>query len=380
MGKRIAINTRFLIKNKLEGFGKYTFEVCKRMAFAHPEDHFIFFFDRKPDSSFITSDNIEAVQLQPPCRRPFLFKIWFNRSVTRALKKYRADVFFSPDGYLSLKTKIPQVGVIHDINFEHFPEAIPKRDSNYLRKYFPKFARKAKRILTVSQYSKKDIVYNYGVDPNIITVGYNGTSEAFQAMEDQVKIKMRKKYTDGLPYFLFIGSLHPRKNLVNMLKAFDVYRDFNESDKARLLIVGDPYYWDEPMKNVLKNLHHKDDVRFTGHLPEEELARVTSAAISLLFVSFFEGFGIPVVEAFQAEIPVICSNRTSLPEVADDAAYMVNPFDIQEIAFAMKQVVDLPQLRSTLIHKGKERKDFFDWDLTAEKCYAVICEALEAEN
>ena len=134
---RIAVNTRFLLKSKLEGFGWFTFETLKRMTMNHPEHEFIFFFDRPYDDKFIFSDNITPVVLPPMARHPILFKIWFNKSVTWALKKYKADVFFSPDGYLSLKTDIPQIGVIHDLNFEHFPNDIPPTPRKYLLKYFP---------------------------------------------------------------------------------------------------------------------------------------------------------------------------------------------------------------------------------------------------
>lgn len=372
MKKKIAVNTRFLLKNKLEGFGKFTFEVVKRMAAQHPEHEFIYFFDRKYDSSFLTSDNITPVVLQPPCRHPILFKIWFNYSVTRALKKYEADVFFSPDGYLSLRTKVPQVGVIHDINFEHFPSAIPKGASNYLREYFPKFAHKAAHLITVSAYSKNDLVYNYGTPFDKITVAYNGKSPSFFPRNEENKIKMQQKYTSGNPYLLFIGAIHPRKNLVNMLQAFDLFKQRNSEDATQLLIVGDPYFWDEAMKTTLESMQFKESVEFTGHLPEEELAKVTSASTALLFVSYFEGFGIPIVEAFQSEVPVICGNRTSLPEVAGDGAYLVNPFDIQEIAFAIEQLIQMPQLRSSLVAKGKEQVKQFDWDSTAEKCFAAL--------
>ena len=154
---RIAINTRFLLTHKMEGFGWYTFEIVKRLVENHPEHTFIFFFDRAYDERFIFGENVTPVVLKPQARHPILFKIWFDRSVTKALKKHKADIFFSPDGYLSLRTEIPQIGVIHDINFEHFPEDLPKSPRNYLRKYFPKFANKANHILTVSESSKQDI-------------------------------------------------------------------------------------------------------------------------------------------------------------------------------------------------------------------------------
>src|SRR6056300_399785 len=112
---RIAINTRFLLKGKMEGFGWFTYETVKRMVMDHPEHTFIFFFDRPYDSHYVFAKNVIPIVLRPPARHPILFKIWFNYSITRALKKHKADVFFSPDGYLSLRTTVPQIGVIHDL-------------------------------------------------------------------------------------------------------------------------------------------------------------------------------------------------------------------------------------------------------------------------
>ncbi len=131
---RIAVNTRFLLSHKMEGFGWFTYEVVKRLVQNHPEHEFIFFFDRKYDSKYIFGDNVTPVILSPQARHPILFKIWFNYSVTKALKKYKADIFFSPDGYLSLKTEIKQISVIHDLNFEHYPQDLPSWPRKYLKK------------------------------------------------------------------------------------------------------------------------------------------------------------------------------------------------------------------------------------------------------
>ena len=154
---RIAINTRFLISSKMEGFGWYTLEIVKRIVENNPEHEFLLFFDRKYDKKFIFAENVKPIILSPQARHPFLFYIWFEFSIRNALKKYNADIFLSPDGYLSLGSTVKQISVIHDINFEHNPKDLPWLMQKYLRFFFPKFARKAEHILTVSEYSKKDI-------------------------------------------------------------------------------------------------------------------------------------------------------------------------------------------------------------------------------
>ena len=162
---RIAVNTRLLIHGKLEGIGWFTYETFSRMAIDHPNDEFFFIFDRPFSREFIFAKNIHPVVLGPPARHPILWYIWFEFSVNRFLKKLKPDIFISPDGYLSLKTKTPQLAVIHDINFYYYPKGLPWLTSLYLNKYFPKFAGKAKRIVTVSEYSKNTLVEAYKVNP-----------------------------------------------------------------------------------------------------------------------------------------------------------------------------------------------------------------------
>ncbi|MFN3342698.1 MAG: hypothetical protein ACK40M_08385, partial [Flavobacteriales bacterium] len=119
---RIAVNTRFLLPGKMEGFGWYSYETLRRIVVAHPEHEFIFLFDRPFDRRFVFASNVIPIVIGPQARHPFLFWIWLEVSVKRALKKYKADVFVSPDGYLSLGTAVPSVAVIHDLNFEHYPK------------------------------------------------------------------------------------------------------------------------------------------------------------------------------------------------------------------------------------------------------------------
>lgn len=368
---RIAVNTRFLLKNKLEGFGWYTHEVVSRMVKNHPEHEFIFFFDRPFDEKFFYASNVTPVVLNPPARHPILFKIWFNWSVKRALKKYKADVFFSPDGYMSLTSNAKQVGVIHDLNFEHHPEDLPKSARNYLKKYFPLFAKKAHHILTVSEYSKQDIIKTYKVNTDKITVAHNGIGDFFKPISASEKQLVRDKFTKGNSYFIFVGALHPRKNVVNLFKAFN---DFKKQDdkNIKLLIVGEKYWWNDEIHQSFEKLTYKKDIIFTGHVQSKELNDLYGAALALTFVSYFEGFGIPLVEAMKCETPIISSNATCLPEVAGEAAIYVDPFSVDEIANAMTRIATEPQLVEELKQKGKERSAHFSWDKTAEIAWEVI--------
>ena len=176
---KIAVNTRLLLPDKLEGIGWVAFETLKRITQAHPEHEFYFIFDRKWDERFIFSDNIIPIVAKPQARHPFLYYLWFEWSIPRILKKIKADVFLSPDAYLSLKTNVKSIAVFHDLNFEHYPEDLPFLERKYYCYFFPRYARKAAQIVTVSQFSKKDIMNLYDVPSEKISVVYNGANEEF---------------------------------------------------------------------------------------------------------------------------------------------------------------------------------------------------------
>ncbi len=362
---RIAINTRLLLKNKLEGIGWFTIETMKRITCNHPEHEFIFIFDRPYSSEFIFSKNIIPVIIGPPARHPLLFYVWFEFSIPYVLKKYKADIFLSPDGYLSLKTDIPQLAVIHDLSFLHRPEDLPRMKGWYYNYFFPRFANKAARIATVSNYSKNDIAASYGIDGSKIDVIYDGIKGGLKPSVPEEKSFMREKYTGGDSYFLYVGALHPRKNIGGLLNAFDVFRR-NYTGQIKLLIVGGEMHKTSGIFEILEKLSFKEDVVFAGRVAENELVKVYGAALALLYVPFFEGFGMPILEAMSTGVPVVCSNTTSMPEVGGDAVLYVDPHDIGLITDAMLKIATDEDLRADLIERGYSQYRKFSWDETSQ--------------
>lgn len=177
--KSIAVNTRFLIKDKLEGIGLFTYESLRRIVCNHPEIDFYFLFDRAFDPQFIFANNVKPVVLFPQARHPLLWYWWFEISVKQWLYKHKPNLFLSTDGYACLGTDVPQVLVMHDLAFEHFKDHTPMLTARYYKYFMPRFAVKAARIATVSQFSKNDIVKQYGVNPLKIDVVYNGAKEIY---------------------------------------------------------------------------------------------------------------------------------------------------------------------------------------------------------
>ena len=376
---KIAVNTRLLLKGRLEGIGWFTYENLKRVTTQHPEHDFFFIFDRKFSDEFVFADNVQPLVVHPQARHPLLYYLWFEKSIPRTLKKIGADMFFSPDGYLSLKTSVPSMNVFHDLNFEHYPNDLPWIERKYYRHFFPEYAHKARRIATVSEYSKSDIVKLYGVDKNKIDVVYNGANEDFKPLDEETKNRTSQKFTGGAPYFVFVGSLHPRKNIARMLPAFDLFKD-SDSRGIKMLIVGEKKWWTEEIENAYKTMRHKDDVVFAGRLNPRDLHHVMASALATSYVSYFEGFGIPIVESFSCEVPVITSNVTSMPEVAGDAALLVDPFSIESIAGAYTKMAGDDKLRASLIEKGRERKKMFSWQKTSERLWCSMQKLMEEIN
>ena len=367
----IAINTRLLIQGKLEGIGWFTHETLSRITREHPEHKFIFIFDRPYAEEFIFSENITPIVVSPPTRHPILWYIWFELQIPRILKKYKADLFFSPDGYLSLNTKVRQLAAIHDINFAHRPKDLPWLKAKYYNHFFPKFARKAKRIVTVSYFSKEDINRTYRIDEDKVDVVYNGVNTAYTPTSEEQNMLTKATYSAGKDYFLFIGSLHPRKNICGLLRAFDGFRTSVDSD-MKLLIVGESMFKTSDIEMIYEGMRYKDDVVFTGRLGNDELHRVLGASLALTFVPYFEGFGIPVIEAMNAGVPVICSNTTSLPEVGGNAVLYVDPFSLSQIKDAMIKIYQEKEFRDSLIEKGFSQREKFSWDKTAELLWGSI--------
>lgn len=374
---KIAINTRHLIKNRMDGIGQFVFESFRIIVQDNPNVDFIFIFDRKPHPDFIFSKNVYAKVISPPLRHIILFKYWYQIALKQLLKKINPDVFIGTDGMIPLNTKTKTLSIIHDLNFEHHPEHTPKLIRDYYCKYFPKFAKKACRIASVSEFSKKDIVNTYNVDANKIDVVYNGSNDQFKPISDIEKTILQNKYSEGKPFFLFIGTLHPRKNLVNLFKAFDQFKSQTKIE-FKLIIVGRKMWWTNEIENTFQNLKFKKDVIFTGRLPESELYKITAAAYALTYVPIFEGFGIPLVEAMSCGTPVITSNITSMPEVVEDAGFLVDPFSVEAITKAMITISSDDKLRNELIKKSLVQANKFSWQKTGDLLWTSILKTIDA--
>lgn len=315
--------------------------------------------------------------LWPPARHPFLFYYWMQFSVKPFLNRFQPDLFLSPDGFLSLGANCKQLPVIHDINFLHYPQDLPFWVRNYYNRFFPKFAKEATRIATVSEFSKKDISESYGIDAAKIDVVYNGINDGFAPVDEGTKKKTREKYAKGCAYFLFVGSLSPRKNIGRLIKAFAKFKEETKSN-MKLMLAGAIFWGEDELIRLMKQLKIEDEIIFTGRVPDAALHEIAASAFAFTYVPYFEGFGIPLVEAMQCGVPIISAKVTSLPEVAGEAALYVDPFDENAIKNAMVLLYKDSTLRDQLVQKGNAQKTKFSWDKTASLLWESIVKSVSA--
>lgn len=368
---RIAVNTRLLLKDRLEGIGQFTYETLRRITKAHPEHHFFFFFDRKFDDYFLFSDNITPVVVHPQARHPYLWRLFFEYGVPLKIKKIKPDIFLSTDGWIPTRLDIPVVNVIHDLNFLHHPEFVPPVVRRYYDRFFPKFAQQATQLATVSEYSRQDIIRSFQIDPEKIDVVFSGDNPAYKPLSDEQQDQVKRRYTDGCDYFLFVGLIHKRKNLDNIFRAFDSFKE-KDSNSTKLVVVGDKKWWAGEIEDTYLKMRHRDDVLLLGRQPLDVVCELTASAMAMVYTSLFEGFGLPIVDSFNAQVPIITSNVTAMPEIAGDAAILVDPYNPDQLAEAMCNLQQNKGLRDELIQKGIARKGLFTWDRTADLLWKTM--------
>ena len=277
---------------------------------------------------------------------------------------------------MSLNTKVPTLTVIHDLNFEHSPDNLKPSHQRYMTYFSPQFARYSTRIATVSEYSKQDIVSTYHIDPNKVDVVFDGAHKGYHPLSLSEQQQTREQYAGGCHYFIFISTIIKRKNLATLLTAFDKFKQ-SDSENTKLLVVGHRVWWKDELAKAYERMLHKEDVVFIGRAEPNILANLLGSAMALVYPSLYEGFGIPILEAFEAEVPVITSNCTSMPEVAGNAAMLVEPTNVDALKDALVQMSINPALREQLVAKGRIQRTRFSWDITADHLWQSMVKTIE---
>ncbi|MBK8620199.1 MAG: glycosyltransferase family 4 protein [Saprospiraceae bacterium] len=364
---RIGVNARLLITNQPEGIPRYIFEIVYHMAVQHPETTFILYHDRKVSYAMTFPPNVLLKVIPLMTRHPLLWFTWFDILLPFYLKRDQIDVFYSGDGFLSKRVRIPQVLVTHDLAYLHFPQHMIQSHVRYSKKNIPVFHQMADAIITVSETTKNDIISQWQIPEDKITVVYNAVDGALPETKGDISKKTEEISLSAAPYFFFVGALHPRKNIKNLCLGFSEFNKKNNR-KYRLVLAG-RYAWKS--ESIESLINQSEDIIHVGSVTESEKNLLYQKSEALVYLSLFEGFGIPILEAMKLKVPVITSDCSSMPEVAGDAALLADPNDINSISDALSKITQ-PEIKQNLIQKGRDRVQDFSWSKSASITYALI--------
>jgi len=270
-------------------------------------------------------------------------------------------------------TPCPVVNTIHDLSFEHLPETFKQRSWRQMRLTIRRSAQAATQIITDSNFSREDILRTYKLSPDRVTATPLAASLKFKPEEDPSEIRrVRERYGIVGDYILTVGSIQPRKNLPRLINAFAALcRDSTIRPLPTLVIVGKRGWLYEETLDAAENSQAKEHIRFTDYVPESDLPALYTGATCFVYPSYFEGFGIPPLEAMRCGTPTITGNLTCFPEIIADGGLMVDPFDERAILEAILQVFSDSNLRAELKKKGMKRASLFDWKETARQTLSV---------
>ena len=373
---RIVINTYGTIKNTSRDYRNFVSESFRRIVKDHPEHEFIFISYKYFNQEVIEAENMIRVLSDSPGNNPIAWKWWYDVKIPALLKKHNADLFVSCNGCCSLTTKVPQCLLVNDLSFLSFPEFVKKSHLLFYKRYVPRFLQKVKSIVVVSESIKNELVKNYGTTLEKVTRVNSAPAEIFKAISDTEKILTKEKLTEGKEYFFYSGPIRPDKNLINLLKAFSIFKKTQQSS-MKLVLAGDIMKDYKSFSENLKTYKYRNDIVMLPEVSEIELVKLIGAAYTLINPSFYDGFGISAIEAMQAEIPVLTSVNTATKEIAGDAALYLNPSIFSDIAAQMMTLYKDEELRSKLIEKGKLISEKQSWDKTAKLLWQSIEKSLE---
>jgi glycosyltransferase involved in cell wall biosynthesis len=364
---RVAIDARKLHDF---GIGTYIRNVLRQLARLDQETEFVLLC-HQPDLGIGAQlgPNFRTV-LEPSANYSLREQI----RVPWTLMRERPDVFHSPHYVLPPAVRCRSVVTIHDTIHLTFPQYLPNRLAYaYARASMWSAARRSHRILTVSEASKRDILRFFDVPEEKVVVVYNAIDERFSREPDPESVaRVRERFQLHQRFVLYVGNIKPHKNLVRLIGAFDAIR--RDLDDVKLLIIGDEISKYPALRRAVHEHKLHKQVRFLGYLPDDTLAILYRLASVFVFPSLYEGFGLPALEAMASGTPVVTSNVSSLPEVAGDAAVLVDPYETASIEEGIRRVLTTPALAAEMRRKGLARAREFSWEQSVAKTWNLYRE------
>jgi len=328
----------------------------------------LYFNQTPPDDLFVEVEHVEQVNIP-------LNRVWTHLRLSRELSRQPPDVFFTPAHVIPYGYHGPSVATVHDLGYHYFPEAHTRRQRAYLRWSTRHNAQQSRRVIADSKATKSDLINFYGVEEAKIDVVYPGIDPMLRPVTEADQLEaVQAKYGIKAPYLLTIGTLQPRKNLERLVKAFAA-----SGVRHQLVLAGKAGWRARP---ILKQIEQqKTSVRnrilLPGYIADDDKAALISGASAMVFPSLYEGFGFPVIESQVCETPILCANTSSLPEIAGNAALLIEPMDIDALASGITRLIQDQPLREKLIAAGKKNARRFSWNRAASEALETLERAIE---
>ena len=367
-GMLIGIDASRAATQERTGTGNYSLQLIRHLLALESGHRYRLYFNRPPTVGLFPMTADLELRVMPFPR------LWTHVRLSWEMARQPPDVLFVPAHVLPLVHPRCSVVTVHDLGYRHYPEAHPLLDRLYLDLSTRYNAQAARRVIAVSQATQDDLVQHYGIEPGKISVVYSGWDERMQPVEDEGTIeRVKARYGIRGEYVLYVGTLQPRKNLGRLLEAVALLREQAQRGEAPGLVISGRKGWlYDPVFQQVERLGLEREVVFPGYVPQEDLPALLSGARLFVFPSLYEGFGLPVLEAMACGTPVVCSNVSSLPEVAGDAAFLVDPRDVKGMAEAMNRLLQDEGLRAEVVERGYRRVRQFSWDRCARETLAVL--------
>jgi glycosyltransferase involved in cell wall biosynthesis len=341
----------------------------------HPDFKYVVFFSKGVEVPEFLSGNPQFSVY------PISLKASFRFLADLPAKTYTKKLDLLHTQYhLPVISNCPGIISLHDVSFLRHPEFFPRHLYWVLRMSLPHSVRKAKKVITISEFSKREIIEFYHPPSEKVAVTYLASSENFRPAGNERKKEILKKYGIKSPYILSVSNLQPRKNLERLIKSFVSILKSDKGFPCDLVIVGQKLWLYNKIFNEIRRSKYSERIILTDYVPENDLPYLYSFAEVLVYPSIYEGFGLPVLEAMACGCPVITSNLSSLPEVAGEACLLVNPYRVEEIAGAIREVIEKPEMKQRLREAGLEQSNKFSWKKTAEKTLQVYEEVLSEKK
>ncbi|MFH0829122.1 MAG: glycosyltransferase family 1 protein [Candidatus Kerfeldbacteria bacterium] len=377
---KIGIDCRTILnpgRGEQAGIGHYTYYLVKTLLKLDHKNEYVLFFDSRVErerAQEFEQGNVKVKFFPFSQYRRFLPVGYTHLLITGFLMRERLDLFHAPATSLPLTYRGRSVVTVHDLAIYKHPRLFPRGQFLSTKLVVPRSIRRAKKIIAVSEATKKDVRQLFRIAEKRIKVVYEGF---VRERVGRGVVDVREKYGLKRPYVCFVGTIEPRKNLVNLIKGFSSVANLPGMKKVDLVLAGTPGWKYGDVIRAIKDAKLGDRLRYLGYLPHQDKLQLIEQSAVFAFPSVYEGFGLPVLEAMSLGVPVVTSRVSALPEIAGTAAVFVNPARFRDIGQAIAKVIGNKRLREKLIEEGKRRSAMFTWEATARETLQVYREVLQ---